>query len=94
MAHDVSSIKLAQMPSPISARPPSHLPTDELAQKFVKEVKKRMHQAGRLTQAKESSLDYRLGIKGSRESLPSNPVSMKGWSTLIEDKVEVRCTRL
>ena len=92
-SHDVSSIKLAQLPPPISPRLPSTLPMDERAQKLQRENKKRTQQAGRLTQAKESSLDYRLGVKGARgPTRRPNPVSLKGWSGLIEDKIEVRFT--
>ena len=49
--------------------------------------------AGRLTRAKESSLDYRLGItkniKSGVQARP-NPVSIKGWSGLVEERIEVR----
>jgi hypothetical protein len=49
-----------------------------------------MEQAGRLTRAKESTLDYRLGIKSARSRVGRmNPVSLKGWTNLIEDKIEV-----
>lgn len=90
-SHDVSSIKLAQMPPPISVRPPTSLPIDERAKKLERENRKRTQQAGRLAQAKESTLDYRLGIKETRgRTLRPNPVSVKGWTTLIEDKIEVR----
>lgn len=89
-SHNASSIKLAQIPPPISARPPSSLPIDERAQRLERENRKRMQQAGRLTQAKESTLDYRLGIKGAHgPTRRPNPVSIKGWTTLIEDRIEV-----
>ena len=55
--------------------------------------KKRSEIAGRLTRAKESSLDYRLGItkdmKSGVQARP-NPVSIKGWAGLVEERIEVR----
>ncbi|KAF8806177.1 hypothetical protein BYT27DRAFT_7212436 [Phlegmacium glaucopus] len=88
-SHHLSSIKLAHIPPPISARPPSALPIDERARKLEKENQKRTQQAGRLTRAKESTLDYRLGIKEARGPIRRpNPVSVKGWAALIEDKIE------
>lgn len=90
-SHNVSSIKLAQMPPPIPARPPTALPIDERAKKLERENKKRTQQAGRLAQAKESTLDYRLGIKETHgRTRRPNPVSVKGWTNLIEDKIEVK----
>jgi len=57
-----------------------------------RDVKKRSEIAGRLTRAKESSLDYRLGItknmKGGVRARP-NPVSIKGWAGLVEERIEV-----
>ena len=56
-------------------------------------MNKRSEIAGRLTRAKESSLDYRLGItknmKGGVRARP-NPVSIKGWVGLVEERIEVR----
>jgi len=90
-SHHVSSIKLAHIPPPTPVRPPGALPIDGRAQKLERETKKRTQQAGRLTQAKESTLDYRLGIKGAHgPTRRPNPVSVKGWASLIEDKIEVR----
>jgi len=58
-----------------------------------RDVKKRSEIAGRLTRAKESSLNYRLGItknmKGGVRARP-NPVSIKGWAGLVEERIEVR----
>ena len=58
-----------------------------------RDVKKRSEIAGRLTRAKESSLDYRLGItKDMKSGLRArpNPVSIKGWAGLVEERIEVR----
>ncbi|KAF8165847.1 hypothetical protein B0H34DRAFT_648070 [Crassisporium funariophilum] len=88
-SHDVSSVKVAQMPSPPRARPSSALPLDDRLHKIEREKRKRTQQAGRLTQARESTLDYRLGIKNARAVLGRpNPVSVKGWTSLIEDKIQ------
>jgi DnaJ family protein C protein 28 len=48
--------------------------------------------ASRLIKVKDGALDYRLGIKGEavqeRRNGPVNPVSVRGWAGLIEDKIE------
>ena len=63
------------------------------ARRKERDVKKRSEIAGRLTRAKESSLDYRLGItkniKSGVQARP-NPVSIKGWAGLVEERIEVR----
>jgi len=67
---------------------------DDRTRRKEREVKKRSEIVGRLTRAKESTLDYRLGItkniKGGMQARP-NPVSMKGWAGLVEARIEVRC---
>lgn len=63
---------------------------DRARRKEQREVKKRSEIAGRLTRAKESTLDYRLGIAKSAAQARSNPVSMKGWAGLVEERIEVR----
>ena len=57
-----------------------------------RETKRKSETVERLVKARESTLDYRLGIQGSplSRSRP-NPVSLKGWTNMIEDKIEV-CT--
>ncbi|KAE9397051.1 hypothetical protein BT96DRAFT_958021 [Gymnopus androsaceus JB14] len=59
-SHVASSIKLANMPPPPRL---ASTPTDEKAKKKEKELLKRTEQAGRLGRARESTLDYRLGLK-------------------------------
>jgi len=58
-----------------------------------RDVKKWSEIAGILTRAKEASLNYRLGItknmKGGVRARP-NPVSIKGWAGLVEERIEVR----
>ena len=89
--HDNSSVKLAHMPPPLVSTKPRTLPMDDRARRLEKERKKRTEQAGRLTQARESTIDYRMGVKGPRAAVGarSNPVSVKGWASLVEDKIEV-----
>ncbi|KIK61762.1 hypothetical protein GYMLUDRAFT_166095 [Collybiopsis luxurians FD-317 M1] len=93
-SHLVSSIKHANLPPPPLPRVVS-TPTDDKAKRKERELMKRTEQAGRLGKAKESTLDYRLGLKskslnGDQPPLGGrpNPVSMRGWTSLIEDKIE------
>lgn len=66
---------------------------DDLARRKDRDAQKRSEIAGRLTRAKESTLDYRLGIKSrgsggrARQARP-NPVSIKGWTSLVEERIE------
>ncbi|KAI0065799.1 hypothetical protein BV25DRAFT_1821485 [Artomyces pyxidatus] len=90
-SHASSSIKYGSFPSltPSSSRAPA--PSGELddrARRKEKEAKKRSLTAGRLTRAKESTLDYRLGIKTSHANARPNPVSMRGWGGLVEERIE------
>ncbi|KAG6919766.1 hypothetical protein DXG01_001605 [Tephrocybe rancida] len=90
--HATSSIKhamLPPLPAPKSVKP---APTDDRARRKEKEEKKRTEHVGRLARAKETTLDYRLGIRGSAGGSGGQrqiiPVSMKGWTNLVEDKIE------
>lgn len=63
-----------------------------------KEKMKKTQQVERLSQALESTLDYRLGIKmGEQKHLVQtgkpNPVTLKGWNSIIEEKIEVSDVR-
>ncbi|KAF8506049.1 hypothetical protein F5888DRAFT_1589029, partial [Russula emetica] len=64
---------------------------DDRTRRKEREVKKRSEIVGRLTRAKESTLDYRLGItkniKSAMQARP-NPVSVKGWAGLVEARIE------
>ena len=64
---------------------------DDRARRQQREAKKRSEVAGRLTRAKESTLDYRLGIikGGTQTQVGPNPVSIKGWAGLVEERIEV-----
>lgn len=91
-SHVTSSVKLARFPPPASARSNAHS-VDDRARKKELDVKKRFENAGRLTRARESTLDYRLGLNKAASARAAggrpNPVSLKGWTSLIEDKIEV-----
>ncbi|KAF8270962.1 hypothetical protein EI94DRAFT_1569545 [Lactarius quietus] len=74
---------------------PSSSPSqaDDLARRKERDAKKRSEIAGRLTRAKESTLDYRLGIKNAgsgrqTQQVRPNPVSIKGWAGLVEERIE------
>ncbi|KAF7313238.1 DUF1992 domain-containing protein [Mycena kentingensis (nom. inval.)] len=56
-------------------------------QRAQKELHKRL---GRASRAKESTLDYKLGlgVDAAQTRARPNPVSMRGWTNLIEDKIE------
>ncbi|KAJ3891013.1 hypothetical protein GG344DRAFT_88508 [Lentinula edodes] len=95
-SHAVSSVKFANIPPPPPVRLTS-TPKDEKAKKKERALLKRTEQAGRLGRARESTLDYRLGLKNTQTrsdgpQLPTggrpNPVGMRGWTSLIEDKIE------
>ncbi|KAG6860840.1 hypothetical protein C0995_006978 [Termitomyces sp. Mi166 len=89
--HATSSIKYASLP-PFPAQPLVHksMRIDEKAKRKEREERKRMEQGVRLGRAKEATLDYRLGIRGSGGGSGGqmNPVGLKGWTSLVEDKID------
>ena len=89
-SHATSSVRYGNIPPPRPARAPSPLPLDEKARRKERETKKRMEQGTRLSRARESTIDYRLGIKGAaaEQFRRPNPVSLKGWASLVEDRIE------
>lgn len=93
-SHATSNIRYGNIPRPPprSARQIGPLPVDEKAKRKERETKKRMEQGTRLSQARESTIDYRLGIKGAaaEQLRRPNPVSLKGWANLVEERIEVR----
>ena len=102
-SHATASIRYGHIPtagtalsSTISTRRAAQAgPTDDdRTRRKEREVKKRSEIVGRLTRAKESTLDYRLGItKNIKNGMqaPPNPMSVKGWAGLVEARIEVRC---
>ncbi|KAI0682623.1 hypothetical protein C8Q76DRAFT_322146 [Earliella scabrosa] len=91
-SHATSNVRYGNIPPPKPFQPGSSasLPLDDKARRKERETKRRMQQGVRLSQARESTLDYRLGIKGAaaEQFRRPNPVSMKGWASLVEDRIE------
>lgn len=83
--HATPSVRFARFP--LAAHTPRTAEASDIEQtrKTEKEFNKNL---GRLSRARESTLDYRLGL-GKRSGTRVNPVNMKGWTNLIEDKIEV-----
>lgn len=89
-SHATSSIKYGNIISHGRRKPPSAIgPLDEKAEKKEKETKKRMLHAGRISRARESALDYKLGLKATSMHRTPIPATMKGWASLVEEKIEV-----
>jgi DnaJ family protein C protein 28 len=86
-SHATSSIKHANIPS-VSIRKPSMTAQDDRARRKEKEEKKKEERIERLAQARESILDYRLGVRRV-DMRRANPITLKGWAGLIEDKIQV-----
>ncbi|EPQ58913.1 hypothetical protein GLOTRDRAFT_69931 [Gloeophyllum trabeum ATCC 11539] len=88
-SHATASIKLGNIPPPKKHTP---LPLDEKAQRKEREARRKALHATRLTGARESAIDYRLGIKGgTAQGAPGgrpNPISIKGWQGLVEERIE------
>jgi hypothetical protein len=90
------SVKLGNIPLD---RPPSASTSEQdpiaaakAARDRNRSAKRRSEQVVRLTKAKEETLDYRLGIKGGEEAerrARANPVGMRGWASLVEERIEV-----
>ncbi|KZV91153.1 hypothetical protein EXIGLDRAFT_792766 [Exidia glandulosa HHB12029] len=51
-----------------------------------REQRKRMREAGRLTNARDASLDYRLRMPSERPR--ANPVTLRGWGSLVDERIE------
>ncbi|TRM67472.1 hypothetical protein BD626DRAFT_368036, partial [Schizophyllum amplum] len=96
-SHATMSVKFARMPAPPTPLKPR--PADERAARKEKEVLKRTAPAGRLHGAREATLDYKLGLGAGRAKgqpptvtlatgARPNPVSVKGWTSLVEDRIE------
>lgn len=94
-SHDAPSVKLASIP-PRPNRPPTIAVDGRSAQTLDRKTQKRKELAGRVASARESTLDYRLGIKGAQSSQASaqyqgsrpNPVNIRAWASLVEDRIE------
>lgn len=79
-----------------SSRPFADQNMDNQTRRQMAAERRKALAAGRLVRVKEGVLDYRLGngvrIDGeqSRGYERSNPVSLKGWNSMVEEKIEVR----
>lgn len=97
-AHATASVKLGNF-APRSAR--SSSPTSSSSSGLNGDeglpvepaAKRRSESAQRLGRARESTIDYRMGIRGGQcaEGAPRRPmpVNMKGWKSLVEERIEV-----
>ncbi|KAJ7262785.1 hypothetical protein B0H12DRAFT_1209546 [Mycena haematopus] len=85
--HAKSSVKLGHFPLPSHTPQAKHASDLEQTRKTEKEFNK---QLGRIIGARESTLDYRLGLgpQARRTGTRVNPVNIKGWTSLIEDRIE------
>lgn len=100
-SHAAASIKLGDF-APTTVRSSTESDdSSERTRRTERELAKRKQQARRLSHARESVLDYRLGLRGGgtgdgHASFRANPVSLKGWQSLIEARIEVRklCSHL
>ncbi|KZT60852.1 hypothetical protein CALCODRAFT_492128 [Calocera cornea HHB12733] len=68
------------------------LPQEALADPRIRAAariaKKRGETQGRITRARESTLDYRLGARSAAGGKGENPTSLRGWTSLIEERIE------
>ena len=78
----------------VSSKPSNGIPPSALDAPMPRQQLKRVQEAGRLTKAKEASLDYRLRMPGDKDRPRVNPVTLKGWGSLVEERIEVRITSL
>lgn len=104
-SHASASIRHGQFPISPSLTPTTSADSSQsvhatekangLVRRKDRDAKKRSEIAGRLTRAKESTLDYQLGIKSAGSSgvraqqVRPNPASIKGWTSLVEERIEV-----
>ncbi|KAF7361278.1 DUF1992 domain-containing protein [Mycena sanguinolenta] len=86
--HAKSSVKFGNFSLPSHTPQAKHAGDLEQTRKTEKEFNK---QLGRIISARESTLDYRLGLgpHARRTGTRVNPVNIKGWTSLIEDRIEV-----
>lgn len=102
-SHASASIRYGEFPTAPSPSPSTSADLSQtvraieqagdLVRRKDRDAKKRSEIAGHLTRAKESTLDYRLGIKvagssGRAQQARPNPVSNKGWTSLVEERIE------
>jgi DnaJ family protein C protein 28 len=88
-SHATSSVKYGAIPAKKKAASPLH-ELDDKARRRARDEAKKMQTGVRLTQARELTIDYKLGVRGKAQVGKLNPGSMKGWAGLVEDRIEVR----
>ena len=84
-SHATASVRFGNFEA--SKLEPSPVP-DEKGRRLERENRRRSQTAFRLEEAKESVLEQRLGVK-QQKRMHTNPVTMKGWRTLVEERIEV-----
>ncbi|EJD36917.1 hypothetical protein AURDEDRAFT_108354 [Auricularia subglabra TFB-10046 SS5] len=72
----------------VSSKPGNGIPPSALDAPMPRQQLKRVQGAGRLTKAREASLDYRLRLPSDRDRPRVNPVTLKGWGSLVEERIE------
>ncbi|VDB91525.1 unnamed protein product [Peniophora sp. CBMAI 1063] len=92
-SHSSSSIKYGAIPPQSSQRTRSTKPSleemDDKTRRKVRETAKRAQVGKRLGNARESTLDYKLGLRGKMPGGGrANPTTVKGWVGLVEDRIE------
>jgi DnaJ family protein C protein 28 len=84
-SHATASIRLGNIEPAKSGPSPS---LDEKARKLEKDHRKRFQTAFKLEGAKESVMEHRLGDRQQKRA-HANPATMKGWRTLVEERIQV-----
>jgi hypothetical protein len=86
----------AMRPPPQSAAKPAKLDESSKVKGPTRDERLRLAQVNRLVSARENTIDYRYGgVKGSPiqshdvQKQPANPVTMKGWMSLVDERIEV-----
>ncbi len=84
-------IKVMRLPplGPPSERSSTTKTEGESKAKMDRGKMKRVKEATRIENAKERMLDYRYGTGGSAGGIAPNPTTMRGWQSLIDDRIEV-----
>ena len=89
-SHAIASIKVGNFVLSSTSPDEESDGTFEHTRRTEREIAKRKQQARRLSHAREVTSDYQLGLGVTCDGLSqSNPVSLKGWNSLIEGRIEV-----
>ncbi|KAI5987780.1 hypothetical protein EDC04DRAFT_1472782 [Pisolithus marmoratus] len=89
-SHTSASIKFGSIELPPTSTKSGSTSTGSQTARTERELLKRKEQASRLTRARESTLDYRLGLRGERDRSRArvNPATLAGWQSLAEKRIE------